>query len=142
MARPKGIRFLYAGIRVRNVDRSVRFYRSLGFRIRVDGRMEHGGRFVHLVLPGSPGRIELNYYPKSNRFYEPFRRGTEFDHFGFYVDDVARWIRRARRNGAPIVAPPWVEGKTRIGYVADPDGNWVEFFGPARPRRSARRAAA
>jgi len=132
------VRFLYSGIRVRDLRRSLAFYRALGFRIHARGRMGHGGEWVHLVHPGSRHRLELNFYPRGNRFYEPFTKGSEFDHFGFYSPDVAGWRRRAVRAGGRVVAD-FVDGKSRLVYVADPNGVWLEMFGPARPRR--RRAA-
>ena len=132
------VRFLYSGIRVRDLERSLRFYRALGFRVRARGRMEHGGVWVHLRFPGSHHRLELNYYPRGNRFYAPWRAGTEFDHFGFYARDVAGWRRRAERAGGKVVAD-FVEGRSRLVYVSDPDGVWLEAFGPARPRRPRRR---
>jgi len=91
--------------------------------------MEHGGVWVHLAFPGAAQRIELNYYPKSSRFYEPFRRGSEFDHFGFRVSDVEAWERSLRRKGFPIAARVR-ETHENLVYTRDPDGNWVEFFGP------------
>ncbi len=134
-------RFLYSGIRVRNVARSLRFYRALGFRLRRRGTMEHGGVWIHLEFPGHRHWLELNFYPRSNRFYEPFRRGTEFDHFGFYVPDMELWTRWLRRHRIPIVAE-FSESSQRLVYVRDPDGVWLEYFGPVRPRRRRTRRAA
>lgn len=123
------VEFVYSGIRVRNLSRSVRFYQKLGFRIHRRGTMGHGGRWVHLIFPGAHERIELNFYPRANRFYEPIRKGTEFDHFGFRVSDVEAWERELRRRGLPIVARIR-EKHENIVYTRDPDGNWLEFFGP------------
>ncbi|HXY12067.1 MAG TPA: VOC family protein [Thermoplasmata archaeon] len=131
------VRFLYSGIRVRDVDRSLRFYRSLGFRVVARGHMAHGGEWVHLVFPGSRHRIELNFYPRKNRFYEPFRKGTEFDHFGFYSPNVEAWRRRAVRAGG-TVAEDFIDGKNRLVYVNDPDGVCLEVFGPVTPLRRRR----
>lgn len=131
---PPATKLLYSGLRVRSVDRSLKFYRGLGFRVRHRGTMQHGGVWVHLEYPGSKHRLELNYYPPKNRFYEPFQRGTEFDHFGFYSPDPLAWKRKALRAGGRL-ATEFVEGKFRLVYVRDPDGNWLEAFGPARPRR-------
>jgi catechol 2,3-dioxygenase-like lactoylglutathione lyase family enzyme len=127
------VEFVYAGLRVRDLARSLRFYRTLGFRVYRRGTMEHGGKWVHLLFPGATQRVELNYYPRGNRFYTPLRRGTEFDHFGFRVSDVDAWTRRLRALGLPIVAVVQ-ETHERIVYTRDPDGNWVEFFGPAPPK--------
>jgi catechol 2,3-dioxygenase-like lactoylglutathione lyase family enzyme len=127
-------RFLYSGLRVRDLDRSLRFYRRFGFRVVDRGKMQHGGSWVHLRYPGSTHRLELNYYPRGNRYFEPVRRGTEFDHFGFYAPDPLAWKRSALRAGGRL-AEEFVEGAYRLVYVRDPDGNWLEAFGPAAPRR-------
>ncbi len=124
------VEFVYAGLRVRDLARSLTFYRRLGFRIHRRGRMEHGGEWVHLSFPGASQRLELNFYPRSSRFYEPFRRGSEFDHLGFRVSDVERWESSLRRRGMRVVARIRETGEN-IVYIRDPDGNWVEFFGPA-----------
>jgi catechol 2,3-dioxygenase-like lactoylglutathione lyase family enzyme len=128
MAKPS-IQFVYAGIRVRNLAKSLRFYRGLGFRIFKRGKMEHGGEWVHLAFPGTTERLELNYYPKGSRFFEPFRAGTELDHLGFRVDNVDQWVKRAVRLGGKVAAQV-SEPHEYLGYVRDPDGIWVEFFGP------------
>ncbi|HTT16234.1 MAG TPA: VOC family protein [Thermoplasmata archaeon] len=132
-------RFLYSGIRVRDLARSLRFYRALGFRVFRRGEMGHGGRWVHLAYPGSRHRFELNFYPRQNRYYEPIRKGNQFDHFGFYAPDVESWLRRARRAGAKVV-DDFVDGESRLVYVEDPDGICLEAFGPARARRAHRRS--
>jgi catechol 2,3-dioxygenase-like lactoylglutathione lyase family enzyme len=121
--------FLYSGLRVRDVARSLRFYRRLGFRVVARGTMSHGGVWVHLRYPKAVQRVELNYYPRSNPYYEPFRSGTEFDHLGFYVSNVEAWERWLRRHRFPIVARIRAPQENII-YTRDPDGNWIEFFGP------------
>jgi catechol 2,3-dioxygenase-like lactoylglutathione lyase family enzyme len=133
------LRFLYSGIRVRDLERSVRFYQGLGFRVVLRGTMDHGGAYVHLQQRRSDRRIELNYYPRGTRFYTPYPRGAEFDHFGFISDDVDVWVRRLRRLGGRVVIPAWTETGQRLGYVADPDGFVIEVFQPVANRRSRRR---
>ena len=123
------VEFVYSGLRVRNLSRSLNFYRRLGFRVHRRGRMQHGGQWVHLLFPRAAQRVELNYYPRSNRFYEPFRKGTEFDHLGFRVSNVEAWETELRRRRLPIVARIR-EPHENIVYTRDPDGNWLEFFGP------------
>jgi len=124
------VEFVYSGLRVRDLARSLRFYRKLGFRVYRRGRMEHGGVWVQLTFPGAAQRIELNYYPPSCRFYEPFRKGAEFDHFGFRVSDVEAWARTLRRKRFRITARIR-EADENLVYIRDPDGNWIEFFGPS-----------
>jgi catechol 2,3-dioxygenase-like lactoylglutathione lyase family enzyme len=126
------VRFIYSGIRVRNLERSVRFYRRLGFRVFKQGWFSHGGKWVHLVFPGSPHRLELNYYPKGTPFYEPMRRGEEFDHFGFFVSDPRRWLRSVIKAGAkPVIG--FVDGPAQLLFVKDPDGVVLGACGPSTP---------
>ena len=124
------VTFLYAGIRVRHLGKSLRFYRRIGFRVIRRGRMRHGGVWVHLRFPGASERVELNYYPRGNEFYEPIRRGTEFDHFGFRVADVEAWEAKLRRMRLPVVARIREEPSENIVYTRDPDGHWLEIIGP------------
>ncbi len=123
------VEFVYSGLRVRNLRRSLAFYRKLGFRVHRRGQMGHGGRWVHLAFPGAAQRVELNYYPRGNPYYTPIRTGTEFDHLGFRVSDVDGWEAELRRRKMPIVARIR-EPHENIVYTRDPDGNWIEFFGP------------
>ena len=131
MARPELI-YGYAGIRVHDLDRSLKFYRGLGFRIRRRGIMNHGGEWVQMTLPGRQQKLELNHYPNGTRFDEPYRNGSELDHLGFFTPDVSYWVRRARKFGG-TVAVDFTEPGERLAYVKDPDGIWVEFCGPPRP---------
>jgi lactoylglutathione lyase len=134
------MRFVYFGIRVRNMNRSLRFYkRVLGMKEIHRGTMLHGGIFVHLRHPGSLQRLELNYYPPKNRFYEKYRPGTEMDHLGFWVDDVDRTYAHLMRRGARRAVAPFSNGKERLAYVKDPDGIWVEFFGADKRKKKPRR---
>jgi len=123
------VEFVYCGLRTRNLTRSLRFYRKLGFRVGRRGTMGHGGQWVHLTFPGAAQRLELNFYPRQNPYYEPIRKGTEFDHLGFRVSDVEGWERELRRRKLPIVARIR-EAHENLVYTRDPDGNWIEFFGP------------
>jgi catechol 2,3-dioxygenase-like lactoylglutathione lyase family enzyme len=129
---PRGVRFVYSGIRVRNLARSVRFYERVGFQVVKRGWFSHGGRWVHLEFPGSPHRLELNYYPRGTPFYVPFRAGEEFDHFGFYVSNPRRWVRSMVRAGAtPVIG--FVDGPAELLFVKDPDGVWLGACGPSSP---------
>lgn len=130
----EGVRFLYSGIRVKDLPRSVRFYRALGFRVIKRGGFSHGGRWVHLVHPSSRHRIELNYYEPGSVFDTPLGPGEEFDHFGFYTPDPRAWVRKAVRAGAtPKLG--FMDGTVQLVYVQDPNGVWLGAFGPARPAR-------
>ncbi len=121
-------RFYYTGIRVRNLSRSLAFYtKAIGMKVVNRGTMRHGGKYVQLVGPGSRQRLELNWYPPGTRFYVPYRKGEEMDHFAFVVADVRRAYRELIRKGAKPAVPPEDPEGTEV-YVKDPDGIWIELL--------------
>jgi catechol 2,3-dioxygenase-like lactoylglutathione lyase family enzyme len=90
------------------------------------GKMSHGGVYVGLRFPGSKNEIELNHYPRGNRFATKYTKGEEMDHLGFVVNNAKRAYKQLVAKGAkPIVAPG--ETKDIEVYVADPDGIWIEL---------------
>jgi lactoylglutathione lyase len=134
------MRLVYFGIRVRNLKRSLKFYtKVLGMKAIHRGTMHHGGIFVHLKKPGSSQRLELNYYPSRNRFYEKYRPGSEMDHLGFWVKDVDRTYAQLISKGARKAVAPFSNNGERLAYVKDPDGIWIEFFGAEKRKVRSRR---
>jgi lactoylglutathione lyase len=123
---------VYVGLRVTDLERSLRFYTGgLGLQERKRGTMSHGGTFVELRDPTSNYELELNWYPADSRFAAPYVPGEGLDHIGCEVEDVRESVRRLVSLGGKVVLEPWVEaGRYLIGFVADPDGNWVEVQGP------------
>jgi len=120
--------FTYTGIRVRDLNRSERFYVDiLGMKKISRGNMPHGGRFVHLKSPGSPQRLELNWYPRGSRFYKKYARGEELDHLAFYVKNVRQAYEELVKKGADAAVKP-SEAKGTEVYIKDPDGIWIELL--------------
>ena len=126
------IRMLYSGIQVRDLKRSIRFYRYLGLKVEKQGTMTHKGRWVQLCDPHSRQRLELNWYPKGSKFYEEYRAGSELDHIGFNVDDAVAWYERLIARGFRSAAKPFFDttDNQMLAYVKDPDGIWIELIGP------------
>ena len=107
------------------------------------------GEFAQLEHPRSGFAIELNYFPRGSWAYEPLRKGTELDHFGFEVDDVDAWVMRLCRAGGKVKIRPfsskiiihekgarrdsWKNG--RGAFVSDPDGIWIELLSALPSKR-------
>ena len=47
--------------------------------------MPPGGKYVGLRNPRSKVELELNWYPKSSKFYAPFKKNETLDHLAFAV---------------------------------------------------------
>ncbi len=131
--------FTYTGIRVRDLKRSLSFYtKIMGLRKVLRGRMKAGGVFVQLKDPRSRQVLELNYYPRGTRFYEPYKNGSELDHLAFWEQDVDRRYAELLAKGALKAVEPFSEGGYRLAFVKDHDGIWLELIG--KDRRARRRA--
>jgi catechol 2,3-dioxygenase-like lactoylglutathione lyase family enzyme len=140
------MRFEFPGLRVTDLDRSLRFYtRALGFRVvkRGDTRSWGGGLWVLLRHPSTRRLLELNWYPKGSRFYEPYVGGTGLDHLDFTLGVAPRaklertYRRLLKAGGRPTGAEP----STTEGWMAsvrDPDGLWITIG--RRPTRAERAA--
>lgn len=125
----------YTGIRVTDLERSLRFYsEGLGLRERGRGTMSHGGTFVGLEDPDSHFQLELNHYPPGSVYAQPYVVGEGLDHLGLDVTDARALIERLRGMGARVAVEPWLEGgRYWIGFVEDPDGIWIEIQSPVAP---------
>ena len=115
----------YVGIRVRDLDRSRRFYcEGLGLRVHSSGRMAAGGVWETLEDPESRAQLELNFYPDTPNY----REGDELDHLGFRVDDLETTVALLKTLGGRVRIPPFQEADERLVFLSDPDGVWVELW--------------
>jgi lactoylglutathione lyase len=142
----------YSGVRVTDLERSLRFYtKALGLREVSRGDLSQYDRGIWVLLqdPTSHQRLELNWYPKGSQFDVPFVVGEGLDHVGFFLGPVPaatlnRTYQSLLRQGAgpTSVTPATTDGW--VGYVTDPDGNWIEIFRAqtAAEKRTAKSQAA
>jgi len=117
-------KFIYTGIFVSNLERSIAFYRGkLGMKLMFKTRIkETGGRVAWLRTSGSRQILELNWYPKGYRYGGK----SGLDHLAFEVNDASAEYRRLTR-GRKGAMPPFEEGRWLLAYIKDPDGNWIEL---------------
>ncbi len=126
-----GIRFWYTGIRVKNLEESIRFYKeALGFQVVMRGKMKvHEGTYVHMRTPTGKQILELNYYPEMSKFYEEYQNGSELDHLGLYVKNVREQFKRLMKHGCESAVKPFSQGSWVLAFVKDPNGIWLELIG-------------
>ena len=127
----------YVGIRVTNLDRSLKFYTELlGLKevSRGDFTKHGAGIWVKLKDEKSGHYLELNWYPPGSRFGTSYVAGEGLDHIGFIVDDVQEKFKELVSKGAePTEIDPSVTGG-RSAHVKDPDGNWIELYQLTPPK--------
>lgn len=127
--------FAYTGIRVRDLDRSLAFYRDvLGLKDLGRLEIEKTGGVVASVANDEEGHpLELNWYPEDSPMADPYETGEELDHLAFYVADFDAAMRYLEERGHPTVLGP-IESKNSVwAYVRDPDGIYVEIVASKRP---------
>ena len=131
------LRFRYTGIRVRDLDESIRFYTEiLGMEVVEPEQPTPPtrGRVVELRSPRSSQRLELNWYEPGSRFGTPYVNGQELDHLAFECDDVDRAVHELESKGARVLVRSQEIGGSigwKEAFVEDPNGIWIELI-PAK----------
>ena len=123
-------KFDYTGIRVRNLDVSIKFYtEKLGMQLLGRQRIkETNGEIADLKSPDGEQKLELNWYG-DRRFYG---NGDEVDHLAFVVADVDAALAELRSQGVEVAMEAFNEAESRLAFVKDPDGIWIELEGPLK----------
>ncbi len=134
-----GMTFTYTGIRVRDMDASLRFYtKVMGMKLILRDRMRStGGEYAHLKSPGSTQHLELNWYPEDSPYHSPYQEGAELDHLAFWARDVDASFQNLTTNGASVAVRPFSEDGYRLAFVKDPDGIWIELIGREKRKRTS-----
>lgn len=126
-----GFRFIYTGIRVKNMDESIRFYTEvLGMKIAEKReKMEPTrGEVVTLKSTNSSQLLELNFYEEESPFYAPYMNGEDLDHLAFDVENLENTVSDLKRRGIEIVVEPYKIGGWREAFIRDPNGIWIELL--------------
>ena len=119
---------LHTMIRVLDEERSLAFYRALGFEERRRARV--GGDTATIIMLGLPGdgdRLELTINDGRD---EPYEVGTGYGHIALAYDDLNAEIARLAGHGITPEKPPYQSrpGGSMICFVRDPDGYRIEMI--------------
>jgi lactoylglutathione lyase len=122
------IKFVYAGIRVKDLKKSVDFYtKVLGMKV-IDKAEIPAAKGVAVNLASEDGgfNLELNYYKKGSKFNTKYEPGEGLDHLAFQVEDWDAFLAGAKKRGYPTLAEIRTE-KSSWAYIEDPNGIWIEI---------------
>jgi lactoylglutathione lyase len=115
--------------RITDIDRSVAFYETLGFKEvrRAPIRDEAINVFMNLPEDGEEPRLELTYNFGRT---EPYDLGTGYGHIAITTEDLDQTLARLSEQGIEPERPPYTvsEGGSRICFVRDPDEYRVEII--------------
>ena len=113
--------------RITDVDRSVDFYKKLGFEETRRMPIRDEAINVFMGLPGDGERLELTY----NHDQEgPYEIGAGYGHIAITADDLDGTLERLASIGIEPEKPPYTvrEGGSRLCFVRDPDGYRIEII--------------
>ena len=124
------MRILHTMLRVRDLDRSLRFYTDvLGMRLLRRNDYPEGKftlAFVGYGEESDTAVLELTY----NWGVDKYELGNAFGHVAIAVDDAYKACEEVKRRGGKVVreAGPMKHGTTVIAFVEDPDAYKVELI--------------
>lgn len=123
------MKYLHAMVRVRNLDKSIAFFRDALGLIETRRTDHPEGRFtlVFLAAAENPAaEVELTY----NYDDEDYGGARNFGHLAFEVDDVYAACERLQKHGVTINRPP---RDGRMAFVRSPDEISIELLQKGAP---------
>src|SRR5580704_16278893 len=127
VAKLQVVALLHTCYRITDIDRSVAFYRALGFEEirRMPIREEAINVFMNQPGDGDEPKLELTY----NFGVDHYELGTAYGHIAITSDDLDETLAGLAAQGIEPERPPYTirEGGNRICFVRDPDGYRIEL---------------
>jgi len=120
------LKILHTCLNVSDLDRSISFYESnLDLNLTSRREIKQNNAEIAFLKDEAGNAIELTHW-RDKKIVE----GDNFDHIAFEVNDVQSAVEKLRKNGVTIAMEPYsLQGSTsRIAFVKDPDGNWLELI--------------
>ena len=112
--------------RIGEIDRSVAFYKALGFEEL--GRLPIRDEAVNVFMgfPDDGARLELTY----NFGVDSYDLGTGYNHIAVRLDDLDGALAGLAEQGIEPEKPPYTvsENGPRLCFVRDPDGYRIELL--------------
>jgi lactoylglutathione lyase len=112
--------------RIGDIERSLRFYRALGFDEGHRMTLSDGATNVFMGMPGDGERLELTFNPG----VDSYEIGTGYGHIAITAPDLDATLARLKDQGIEPERAPYTvsDGGSRICFVRDPDGYRIEII--------------
>jgi lactoylglutathione lyase len=120
------MKLLHTSITVKDMDESIGFYTemlgmTLGSRREIK---QNNAEIAFLEIAGTNHRIELTWWKDKKDYTE----GDQLDHMAFGVKNLKSAVAALRSKGVEIAKEPYALGSSRIAFIKDPNGIWLELI--------------
>ncbi len=100
-------RLIYAGIRVKDMDESIKFYTQV----------------LGMIL------LEREKFPQTQGECATLKtQASELDHLAFDVEDLGTWIEHLDRKNIKVIVRPHEISGWNEAFIQDPNRIWIEFL--------------
>lgn len=130
-------------LNVKDIQKSLAFYKALGFRVAKEWKDEETGKvaYADLSLQGADfgiGDVASNDDPEFQKWVStPLGAGVMVN---FTVGNVDRFYENAQKSGATVEMPITDRPYGRMFIVNDPDGYTISFMTEPKKRAVAKKA--
>ena len=118
------MKFLHLRIRVKDIQRTVKFYNeNFGCEVVRESTSPRGNKLVFLSLPGDNAVLELCQFPDEKN--SDFRIEEDLFHLAFSVPSMKKAYEEMTSRGVKFT-----EGgpNDRMTFIDDPDGYEIELL--------------
>ncbi len=125
------MKLLHTCLNVSDLETSIEFYtHHLGLQLEGRREVKQNNAEIAFLKDKDGAAIELTHW----RDKETLMEGDNFDHIAFGVEDLNATVRELKGKGVTIAMEPFsLQGSTsKIAFIKDPDGNWLELIEAGR----------
>ena len=122
------MKFLHSMIRVKDIEKSLKFYTELFNMKLVEERRLDDCTLYFLNDESNTVQIELTYNDETPK--DGYKNGNAFGHFAFQCESLEKFGEKLHSMGYEYLYEPFdLNGKgSMIAFVSDPDGNEIELI--------------
>jgi len=121
------MKILHTCLNVTDMDRSIEFYtKQMGLKFVSRREVKQNNAEIAFLKDDAAGALELTRWRDKKSLSE----GDNFDHIAFETRNIDATVRELRTQGVTIAMEPFsLQGSSsKIAFVKDPDGNWLELI--------------
>tara|TARA_A100001015_G_C14992248_1_gene714510 strand:- start:1594 stop:1974 length:381 start_codon:yes stop_codon:yes gene_type:complete len=124
------MRFLHVMLRVKNLERSITFYKDI-FGMKLIRQKDYpSGRFTLAFMGYGDEKDNTVIEFTHNWDTDNYELGTAYGHIAIGVNDIYKACEKIEKKGCTITRKPgpMKHGTTLLAFVEDPDGYKIELL--------------